>query len=60
MGTLQIRWVSRAQKEDIQEMNTNQRMLQQQFIKQSKERHDFIHATDAEKKKNTKKINEET
>lgn len=41
-------------------MNTNQRMLQQQFIKQSKERHDFIHATDAEKKKNTKKINEET
>ena len=35
-------------------MNNNQRMLQQQFNKQSKERHDFVHATDAEKKKNAK------
>jgi hypothetical protein len=43
-------------------MNTNQRMSQQQFAKQSKERHEFIHATDEEpeKKKNAKNINEQT
>ena len=34
-------------------------MLQQQFIEQSKERHDFVHATDeeSEKKQNAKKMN---
>ena len=62
MGTLQIRRVGRTQKEDIQKMNANQRMLQQQFIKQSKERHGFIHATDEEfeKQKNIKKINKQS